>query len=186
MANSDRSPKADPGQRVRVATVWLCGCSGCHMALLDLDEKLLDLAALVDFVASPIMDVKQFPECDVALVEGAVGTSADLETLKVVRQRSRLVVALGDCAAMAGVPTLRNAFSLTEVLERAYVEAESNATLIVPDQDVPGLLSAVRPIHAYVEVNAFVPGCPPSVEAIWNALQGLLGREPSPVELRYD
>jgi NAD-reducing hydrogenase small subunit len=158
------------------------------MAFLDLDERLLELARLVDFVASPIMDIKELPESDVTLVEGGVGTTADLHHLRIARRRSGILVALGDCAALAGIPTLRNPRSPREVLERAYLETESSATLVLPGQGLPELLPQVRPIQAYVDVDAWVPGCPPRVEAIWNALEGLLtgAPPPRPAVLRYD
>lgn len=174
--------------RKRIATVWLCGCSGCHMSLLDLDEKLLDLAELAEIVASPIVDVKDIPECDIALVEGSVANEENLVVLRTVRRQAKLVVSLGDCAGFGCIPMLRNLFPTQEVLERAYVEAESNALGSVPRQEVPALLSKVRPIHEYVKVDAWIPGCPPRPEAIWSKLLVLLTGEAAaePVVLRYD
>lgn len=172
----------------RVATVWLCGCSGCHMSLLDIDEKVLDLAALADIVASPVADVKEVPECDVCIVEGGIANEENLHVLKHVRAKAKVLVALGDCAGFGCVPMLRNQFNLEEVLERAYVEAESCAMGEVPRGQVPKLLPKVRPIHEYVKVDAWIPGCPPTPEAIWNAVAGLLTGKPAEAEvaLTYD
>ncbi len=171
----------------RIATVWLCGCSGCHMSFLDLDEKLIDLAGVADVVASPVADVKEIPDCDVALVEGGVANEENLHVLKTVRERARLLVSLGDCAGFGCVPMLRNQFTNDEVLDRAYVEAESNAVGAVPQEEVPALLPKVRPIHEIVKVDAWIPGCPPTPEAIWTAVEGLLTGKPAeePV-LNYD
>ena len=98
-----------PPARIRLATVWLGGCSGCHMSFLDLDEKLIVLAEKADLVYSPIADVKEFPlNVDVALVEGAVCNEDHLKLAREVRARSRIVVSFGDCAVTGNVPTLRN------------------------------------------------------------------------------
>jgi NAD-reducing hydrogenase small subunit len=171
----------------RIATVWLCGCSGCHMSFLDLDEKLLDLARLADVVASPIADVKEIPECDIGLVEGSVANEENLRVLREIRAKSKILVSLGDCAGFGCVPMLRNQFETNEVLDRAYFEAESNAMGAMPSQEVPVLLPKVRPIHELVKVDAWIPGCPPSPEAIWQALSALLTGKPAdePV-LSYD
>lgn len=171
----------------RIASVWLCGCSGCHMSLLDLDEKLIDLATLADVVASPITDVKDIPQCDIGLVEGSVANDENLHVLKTLRERSTILVSLGDCAGFGCVPMLRNQFDNQEVLERGYVEVESTALGAVPDEDIPQLLTKVQPIHEYVKVDAWIPGCPPSPQAIWKALAGLLGQPVSAaVPLSYD
>lgn len=171
----------------RIASVWLCGCSGCHMSFLDLDEKLIDLASLADVVASPITDVKEIPLCDIGLVEGSVANEENLHVLQTLRERATILVSLGDCAGFGCIPMLRNQFEPQEVLERGYVEVESTALGAVPDEDLPRLLPKVQPIHEYVKVDAWIPGCPPSAEAIWKAVAGLLGESvPVAVPLSYD
>ncbi len=171
----------------RIATVWLCGCSGCHMSFLDLDEKLIDLAGVADIVASPVADVKDIPDCDVGLVEGGVANEENLHVLKAIRAKAKVLVSLGDCAGFGCVPMLRNQFPMEEVLDRAYVDAESNAMGAVPQEEVPALLPKVKPIHEWVKVDAWIPGCPPSPAAIWNAVSALLTGKPAeePV-LNYD
>jgi len=165
--------------RPRVATMWLDGCSGCHMSLLDMDDRLLELAGKMDLVYSPIVDVKEFPEnVDITLVEGAVGNEEDLHKIRIARERSRLLVSLGDCAVTANVPSMRNSFGPKKVLERAYME---NATLRPgpPQGDVPALLPTSRPLHEVVTIDVFVPGCPPSADTIYYVLNELLeGRCP--------
>ena len=163
----------------RLATVWLDGCSGCHMSFLDLDERLLAVAELADLVYSPLVDHKVFPEdVDVTLVEGAVSSEEDLHKIQMVRQRTKVLVSLGDCAVTANVPGMRNPFATKAVYDRAYRE---NVTLgpAIPDQVVPRLLPQARPIHEFVTVDVFVPGCPPSADTIFYFVSELLaGRQP--------
>jgi NAD-reducing hydrogenase small subunit len=162
----------------RLATLWLDGCSGCHMSFLDMDERILEIADKVDLVYSPLVDAKVFPEADVALVEGAVSSSDDLKKILEVRRRCKLLVALGDCAVTGNVPAMRNPFRVEDVLKRAYVE---NATLNPgpPRTEVPELLAKVRPVHGVVPVDVYLPGCPPSADAIHHAVSELIeGRIP--------
>ena len=165
--------------KVRLATVWLDGCSGCHMSFLDIDERILVLADKVDLVYSPLVDTKLFPaDVDVTLVEGAVSNEDDLHKIKLVRERTKTLVSLGDCAITANVPAMRNPFWTKEVYDRAYRE---NVTFDpgVPDQVVPPLLPYVRPVHEIVPVDVFVPGCPPSADTIfWVLTEMLEGRRP--------
>ena len=165
--------------KVRLATVWMDGCSGCHMSLLDIDERLIDLMPYVDLVYSPLVDTKEFPEnVDVVLIEGAVSSTEDVEKIHKIRQRSRILVALGDCAVTSNVPSMRNRFKVKEVEERAYVEnAQHNQH--IPHEVIPPLLPHSRPVHEFVKVDLFVPGCPPEADAIHFVLTELVsGRIP--------
>lgn len=174
----------------KVATVWLGGCSGCHMSLLDLDERLVDIAKAVTLTASPITDIKEPPEVDVAIVEGAVCNTDNLAVLRKIREKAKILVALGDCACFGGVPTMRNFFDLQEVLQRGYVGTESTALGEVPEsEELPRLLDKVQPLSYFVKVDASLPGCPPSADAIYYALTELVqGRLPAASGdlLRYD
>ena len=124
----------------RLATIWLDGCSGCHMSFLDIDERLIDLASQVDLVYSPLVDFKEIPEhIDITLVEGAVSSEEDLHKIKRVRQSTNLLISLGDCAVTGNVPTLRNPIGVQAILGRAYLE-EGLINPVIPDQVVPALL----------------------------------------------
>jgi NAD-reducing hydrogenase small subunit len=165
--------------RTRLATVWLDGCSGCHMSFLDIDERLLELTDRIELVYSPLVDRKDFPdEVDVTLVEGAVSSEEDLEKIRHIRRHTRILVSLGDCAVMGNVPSLRNTIGAESVLQRAYLDpALTNAQ--IPDQVIPRLLPVVRPVHSVVKVDVYIPGCPPNAETIFWALNELLaGRIP--------
>ena len=166
----------------KLATAWLGGCSGCHMSFLDLDERLIELAGKVDLLASPLVDTKakDFPPVDVTLVEGAVVNEEHLETLHRIRERSRVLVAFGDCAVTGNVSAMRNAWPLQEVIDRAYRET-SAVVHGVPSGDrvVPRLLPKAWPLHQVVKVDLWLQGCPPDADRIWEALSALLeGREP--------
>jgi len=159
--------------KARVATLWLDGCSGCHMSFLDLDERLLEIAGMIELVYSPVMDAKEFPEG-----VGAIASDEDVEKIKMVRGRTKLLVALGDCAVTGNVPAMRNSFPLADVLRRGYVD-NATANPGAPDREVPKLEKKVIPLHELVPVDLFVPGCPPSADLIYFVLSEVLaGRVP--------
>lgn len=166
-----------------LATVWLDGCSGCHMSFLDQDERLLDVAEHADLVYSPLVDVKEFPAAvDITLVEGAVSSEEDLKKIRKIRERTRILVSLGDCAVTSNVPGMRNPFGVDTVLHRGYMEGVTNPGL--PTVGIPALLPQSRPVHEFVPVDVFVPGCPPSADTIHFVLMELLqGRVPAVSEI---
>ena len=166
-------------KKVRLATVWLDGCSGCHMSLLDMDEAILEVAKKAEVVYGPLVDAQEFPKSvDVTLIEGAVSSQHDLEKVRTVRQRSKLVVSLGDCAGTGNVPAMRNPHPVRKMLERIYVEG-SQESKVVPVDGVPALLRMAVPVHEVVKVDLWVPGCPPSAKAILFVLGELVeGRMP--------
>lgn len=176
------------GDKLRFATVWLGGCSGCHMSLLDMDEWLIDLAAVADLVYSPIADRKAFPEgVDLALVEGAVANHEHLELARVVRRRSRVVVSLGDCAVTGNVTAMRNPLgSARSVLQQVYVD-HGDPRGVLPDAPgiVPVLLDKVVPLHAAIAVDLFLPGCPPPAPRIRALLEALLRGEEPPLQSHF-
>jgi len=166
--------------KIRFATVWLDGCSGCHMSFLDMDERLVEIVKHVDLVYSPLVDTKEYPEnVDVVLVEGAVSSEEDLEKIRKIRKRSKLLVCLGDCAVTSNVPGMRNRFKVEDVENRAYIENAQNNQQI-PREVIPRLLPHSRPVHEFVKVDVFIPGCPPEADTIFFVLTELVaGRMPN-------
>jgi NAD-reducing hydrogenase small subunit len=166
-------------KKAKLATVWLDGCSGCHMSILDLDEALATVAQKADIVYGPLVDAQEFPEdVDVTMVEGAVSNQEDHEKIKRIRERTRLLVALGDCAVTSNVPAMRNSIPVKKLLERVYVQGV-DAKPRVPTDGVPTLLKRAVPLHEVVKVDLFVPGCPPPAAIIGYVLGDLLaGRVP--------
>jgi NAD-reducing hydrogenase small subunit len=166
-------------EKKTLATVWLDGCSGCHMSLLDMDERLIELSQQFELVYSPLVDQKIFPpQVDITLVEGAIGNEDDLEKIHLIRERTHLLVSLGDCAVTGNVSALRNPFGAEAVLHRVYRD-NAAAPAQTPSTELPKLLNSVLPLHNYVHVDVFVPGCPPSADTIYTVLSELLaGRMP--------
>ncbi len=169
--------------KIKVATVWLAGCSGCHMSFLDLDEWLFELSKYVDIVYSPIADLKEFPDnVDATLVEGAIANEENLELAYKIRERSKVVISFGDCAITANVPAMRNMLGKSDsVLKRAYLEL-GTITPQLPNEPgiVPPLLEQVRPLHEVIDVDLFIPGCPPPAPRIKEVLEALVqGKSPA-------
>jgi len=165
--------------KVRLGTCWLDGCSGCHMSLLDVDEALVAVLNKADIVFGPLVDAQEWPEgVDVAVIEGAVSSQDDLKLAQQARARSKVVVALGDCAVTSNVPSMRNGIPARKLLERVYVEG-ADVKPGIPADGVPPLMKKAVPLHEVVKVDVHVPGCPPKPNAILLALSELLeGRKP--------
>jgi len=164
--------------KLKLATAWLDGCSGCHMSFLDIDERILELAAVADVVYSPIVDAKEFPDnVDITLVEGAVASVEDEKKIKKIRDHSKTLVAMGDCAVTGNVPSMRNPIGPEKILDRAYVQ-NASAQQQIPCVVVPKLLKVVRPIREFVKVDVFLPGCPPSSDTFYAALTALVKGTP--------
>ena len=140
-------------KKVKVATVWLDGCSGCHMSLLDMDAAIIPLSQKIDLVYGPLVDAQEFPEeVDVTLIEGAVSSQEDLSKLLKIRQRTKVLIALGDCAVTGNVPAMRNNIPVNRLLQRVYVEGSLQNKLI-PTDGVPALLKQARPLREFVNVD---------------------------------
>jgi len=166
--------------KVRVATVWLSGCAGCHMSFLDLDEALIDIAGRIELHNSPLTDLKTFPEdgVDVTLIEGAVANEEHLEVAHKAREKSKIIIAFGDCAVTGNVPALRNRIVPADLLEEIYGR-ERTANGVLPTEVIPRLLDRVRPVHEVIRVEYYLHGCPPSPAVIRKTLLALLdGEEP--------
>jgi NAD-reducing hydrogenase small subunit len=163
--------------KIKLATVWLDGCSGCHMSFLDIDQVLLDIADRVDLVYSPLVDNKVFPDMvDLTLVEGGVSSVDDRAKIMKIRPHTKLLLSLGDCAITGNVPAMRNRFPVAAVEERAYVDT-ADVNPKPPSRDVPELLPVLRPVHTVVHVDHYLPGCPPPGPVIRDVLIALINGE---------
>ena len=180
--------------KIRLATDWLDVCSGCHMTILDIDARILELLEHVVITSSPITDLKHPPEdgVEVGILTGAVSNSHQIEVAQEMRERCGVLIALGDCAVFGGICTMRNFFDKEEVLRRGYVETEStdNAEGVIPDSEELGMLTdKVMAVDEVVPVDVYLPGCPPSADAFWYVVTELLaGRKPvlSGENLKYE
>lgn len=163
-----------------VATTSLAGCFGCHMSILDIDDRILQLIELVDFNKSPVDDIKEFTQmCDIGLIEGGCCNSENVHVLKDFRKNCNILVSVGECAIMGGLPALRNNIPIKECLEEAYLNGPStmdaNPERIMPNnEELPIILDKVYPCHEVVKIDYYLPGCPPRADLIWNALVALV------------
>jgi len=177
----------------KVATASLAGCFGCHMSILDIDERILKLIELVQFDRSPVDDIKEFTDrCLLGIIEGGCCNEENVHVLRDFRKHCDVLVSIGDCATMGGLPALRNGVPLKECLEEAYLNGPTvyNVENKIPnDPELPLILDRVYPLHEIVKIDLRLPGCPPPADAIWELLTALLAKRPinlSYEQLRYD
>jgi NAD-reducing hydrogenase small subunit len=158
------------------------------MSLLDIDDRILRLIELVEFNKSPIDDIKTFTKpVDIGLIEGGCCNSENVENLRSFRKNCKVLVSVGECAIMGGLPALRNGIPVRECLEEAYLNSPSVAPedrIIPNDEEIPIVLDKVYPCHEVVKIDHFLPGCPPSADLIWEALTALI--EGRPLNLTYE
>ncbi len=168
--------------KLRVATTSLAGCFGCHMSLLDIDERLFGLLDLVELDRSPLTDTKEVGNCDVGIIEGGVCNAENVEVLREFRRRCKVLVAVGACAINGGLPAQRNPLSLPLLLQEVYRSEPGAAYGRIPDDpELPLPLNKVHPLHEVVRIDHFIPGCPPPADALWKVLTGLLAGEERPL-----
>ena len=168
-------------RKLKIATTSLAGCFGCHMSLLDIDERLFELLTLVEFDRSPLTDIKHCGPCDIGLVEGGICNAENVGVLREFRKNCKILVAVGACAVTGGLPAQRNHLDLADCLSEVYLTETGMAHGLIPnDPELPLPLDKVHPLHEVVKVDYFLPGCPPSADAIWSFLLDLAnGREPA-------
>ena len=173
---------SSPPTKLRLATVSLAGCFGCHMSFLDIDERLLPLLDHVEFDRSPLTDIKHCGPCDIGLIEGGVCNAENVHVLREFRRQCKVLVALGACAVNGGLPAQRNHLHLADILQEVYCTGPGLAagSAIPNDPELPLPLNQVHPVHEVVKIDYFLPGCPPSGDAIWAFLTELIqGRKPA-------
>ncbi|HOW71259.1 MAG TPA: NADP oxidoreductase [Phycisphaerae bacterium] len=172
----------------KVATASLAGCFGCHMSLLDIDDRILKLVEIVDFDKSPVDDIKEFTgRCAVGLIEGGCCNEENVRVLQDFRKHCDVLISVGDCAIMGGLPAMRNTIPLKECLDEAYLNGPTvhNPSGMIPnDAEIPLLLNKVFPCDEVVKIDYYIPGCPPPADALWETLVALLGNKP--VQLPYE
>jgi NAD-reducing hydrogenase small subunit len=177
--------------KVKVATDWLAACAGCEMSLLDMDERLVQLLEKIELTSCPITDLKHPPKegVTVGILSGTVNNTTNMEVAKQMRERCKILIALGDCAVLGGIMTMRNFFDMNEALKRAYIETESTVDGMIPSSEELGKPIKARAVNDVVKVDIHLPGCPPSADAIYYVLSELLeGRIPvlTGDNLKYD
>ena len=167
--------------KLKLATTSLAGCFGCHMSLLDIDERLFELLEKVEFDRSPITDIKVLGDCDIGIIEGGVCNAENVHVLREFRARCKILVAIGACAINGGLPAQRNHLDVRDCLQEVYTISAGVVEGQVPsDPELPLPLDKVHPLHEVVKIDYFIPGCPPSADAIWKVLGDLLaGRTPA-------
>ena len=168
--------------KVKIGTMWLGGCSGCHLSIADFHESLLDVLELADFEFSPVlMDTKydEVPELDVLIVEGGIRNEENRELAEMLNEKAKLVIAYGTCSCYGGIPGLGNLWTVDELEQEAYINSCStvNPEGIIPNEDVPALESRVRPLSSAMDVDLIIPGCPPRSDVVAEAVLTLLRGE---------
>jgi NAD-reducing hydrogenase small subunit len=179
--------------KVTISTDWLAACAGCHMSLLDIDERIFPLLEMVEFTSSPVTDLK-CPPADgvtVGILTGAISNTHNIEVAHRMRSHCQILVAVGDCATFGGIVATRNLVGTEAALKRAYLETESTVAGLIPDSPELGVpLPFVSAVGEVVTVDVYIPGCPPRADGLYFAIGELLaGRVPQvlpPEHLKYD
>ena len=179
-----------PRRKLRVATASLAGCFGCHMSLLDMDERLVPLLEQIELDRSPLTDVKTLGPCDLGLIEGGLCNAENVHVLREFRRQCRTLAAVGACAINGGLPAQRNHLDIRDCLQTVYLTGTGVERGYIPnDPELPLPLDKVHPLHEVVKIDYFLPGCPPSADAIHRFLSDfIVGRTPrlGPDLIRYD
>ncbi|MDI6842399.1 MAG: F420-non-reducing hydrogenase subunit MvhG [Methanothermobacter wolfeii] len=169
-------------EKAKIGTMWLGGCSGCHLSIADLHEALIDVMELADFEFSPVlMDTKydEIPELDVVIIEGGIVNDENREFAEELREKAKFVISYGTCAVYGGIPGLRNLWDKDEVIEEAYINSITtpNEEGVIPSEEVPHLEGRVKPLGEVIDVDFEVPGCPPRSDVVAEVVLALLKGE---------
>ena len=180
--------------KLKIAMISLCGCWGCTLSMLDMDERILPLLDKVTINRSSLTDIKRITQrCDIGFIEGGVANEENIETLEHFRENCDILISVGACAIWGGIPALRNVTGLAACLEEAYVHsvtAPEGALPVIPQhEEIPRLTAKVYPCHEVVTMDYFIPGCPPDGDAVFAVLDDLVNGRPvsaSTSVTRYD
>jgi F420-non-reducing hydrogenase small subunit len=186
-------------EKLKFAFYWAASCGGCEIAVLDIDEKILDVVAIADIVFWPVAmdfkykDVEAFPDkyIDVCFFNGAIRTEEQEHMAKLLRKKSKVLVAFGSCAQLGGIPGLANVANKKEVFERAYLQSPStnNPNPITPktsfqapegELKLPEFFDTVKTLDQTVEVDYYLPGCPPASDQVAKAVEAIAKNELPP------
>ena len=186
-------------EKPKVGMFWAASCGGCEIALVNLHEKILDFDAHFELAFCPCLmdtkvnDVEAMPDGSIAvtLFNGAIRTDENAVMARLLRRKSALLIAFGSCAAGGGIPALSNLHSKAEHLRAIYASNPSidNPTEIQPVCEsavpegvlrLPVLHETVKQLADVVEVDYFIPGCPPESQQVWNLLESLISGRPLP------
>ncbi len=167
-------------KKLRVATTSLAGCFGCHMSFLDIDERLLPLLDLIEFDRSPLTDIKHCGPCDIGLIEGGICNAENVHVLREFRKNCKILISIGACAVTGGLPAQRNHLDLGSCMTEVYLTEPGLEHGHIPnDPELPLPLDKVHPLHEVVKIDYYIPGCPPSGDAIWKFFSDLIaGKTP--------
>jgi len=177
-------------KKLKFAFYWAASCGGCEIAVLDIDEKILDVVQIADIVFWPVAmdikykDVENMPDkyIDVCFFNGAIRTEEQEYMAKLLRQKSKILIAYGACSYIGGIPGLANLSNKQEIFEKAYIQTFStvNPNKVLPrtrvkvpegELELPDFYDTVKTLDQTVEVDYYVPGCPPAVERTLYALE---------------
>jgi NAD-reducing hydrogenase small subunit len=179
----DPALAAKRAEKIKVSMISLCGCWGCTLSFLDVDERLLALLDKITILRCSLTDVKRIPErCAIGFIEGGVANEENIETLKHFRENCDILISVGACAIWGGVPAMRNMVELKDCLSEAYINSPTTVPGAVPvvpfDKEIPILTNKVYPCHEVVKMDYFIPGCPPSADAIFKVFDDLINGRP--------
>lgn len=166
--------------KIRLNTEWLCDCGGCHIALVDLHEKMLKVLTSVEIQKCPVLtDEKEYPEADIGIVTGSVRTEHDRKAAIAMREKCSTIIALGTCAVYGGLHGAGLAHSREEIMDHVYKNSPTTKTDTIPDEFIEPLNKMVTPIDEVIDVDLYLPGCPPHSHYIIEGLASLInGSEP--------
>lgn len=163
------------GTKIRLNTEWLCDCGGCHVALVDLHEKILKVLESVEILKCPVlMDEKNYPEADIGILTGSIRTEHDRHAALAMRKKCRTIIAFGTCAVYGGLHGAGLAHTREEIMDHVYRRSPTTRTDFLPNNSVSGLEKMVTPIDEVIDVDLYLPGCPPHPHFIFAGLSALI------------